>query len=263
MSLYSKLPKFDEVTWRRIEDDEFDRLKERFPSFDRTVCPTCLDTKEFRYRNRKWDCDCQTQKTLAAHYLYANISKTYHTLGFDDLRGDKEELGALIRSYIANWDQYKRYGRGLVFTGSMGTGKTFAQVLILKELIKKGEKVWFTTFKDAIAAYLDPELKQELWREIQSSAFLAVDEITQPVSDTQGNFLGEVLEWLVRYRVENSLPTSLATNMKTIGEAFPRVGSLISMTYLEYHLEGEDARKTTSKEEIDELIFSKQVRPIK
>jgi hypothetical protein len=144
----------------------------------------------------------------------------------------------------------------------MGTGKTLAQVIILKELIKRGEKCWFTSFNAAVEAYKDPEEKKRLFYELQSSACLAVDEIPNPVSEKQREFFEEVLEWLVRYRVENSMPILMGTNI-VISNKYPRVGSLVAMTYLQYEAEGEDARRTSSKEEIEELIKTNETRPVK
>ena len=264
MKQLKDLPKFEEVQWRKIEDDEYDRLEQRFPSFNKKVCPTCLGEGVFKYKRFKWDCDCRTQMTLTRHYLYANLGKNYHTLGFDDLREDKEELKDVIDGFIANWDSYKRYGRGIIFRGGLGTGKTFAQVLILKELVKRGEKVWFTSFNLAVNAYIDPDEKKELLREIHSAACLCIDEIPAPTSEKQTDFYQEVLEWLIRYRVENSLPMLMGTNIKNLAEIYPRVGSLISMNFLDYELEGsEDARKTSSKDAIEGLIKNNEARPVK
>lgn len=264
MRQLKELPKFEEINWRKPSDEEYDRLVERFPSHHSDVCPTCGDTGEFRYKNLQWDCDCKTQKALTRHYLYANLGRTYHTLGFDDLREDKEGLRAVIQSYVANWDSYRRYGRGIIFRGGLGTGKTLAQILILKELIKKGEKVWFISFSAAANAYMDSDEKKALLREIHSAACLCIDEIPAPVSDKQRDFYEEILEWLIRYRVENSLPVLMGTNIKNLAEVYPRIGSLISMNFLDYEVEGnEDARKTSSKDAIEGLIKNNEQRPVK
>lgn len=266
MRLFKGIPKWDEVEWRKIDDDEYDRLKKRFPAFDTSICPTCSGTLKFRYHNRTWDCNCEVQRALARHYLYANISRTYHSLGFDDLREDKEDLGEVVHSFISNWDTYKRYGRGIIFMGGLGTGKTTAQVLLLKELIKKGEKVWFMTFTELTDAYMNTNnQKDEIYHEIQTAACVAVDEVPCGKSKDQKDFFEKVLEWAIRYRVENSLPTVMGTNLteKGMTENYPRICSLVGMTYLLYEVDGEDVRKTTSKEQVEELIEKKEIRPVK
>ena len=264
MKLYlNSLPKFEEIKWRKISDEEYDRLKNRFPHFSYDLCPTCGGKKQYKYRGEIWVCDCKTQIALTRHYLFSNIGRTYHTLGLDDLRDDKGDLKEMIETYISKWDSYKRYGRGILFHGPMGTGKTLAQVLILKELVKKGEKCWFTSFGSAINAYIDPDEKKAFFTEIREADCIAIDEVPPAASEKQREFFEEVLEWLVRYRVENSMPVLLGTNIDMLEARYPRVASLVSMAFVDFKVDGEDSRRTSSRINVDELIENEESRPVK
>ena len=258
-----QLPEYHEIKWREIQNDEYDRLITRFPTFDRKTCPTCKGALEFKYKGEVWDCDCRTQIALTKHYLYANLGKAYHTLSFDDLRTDKQELGEAIHDYVDNWPSYQHYGRGILFHGGLGTGKTLAIVLILKELVKTGVRCWFTSFNAAMNAYMYSDEKRQFFQELKTADCAAIDEIPRPVSEKQRDLYQEVLEWLTRYRVENALPTLMATNIHELDTEYPRIGSLIDMAFLEYEVTGPDARRTSSREEIKQLIHNQETRPVK
>lgn len=266
-----KTPNREKIKLRRVSDEEFNSLKERFPQWDNKVCPTCGGVGEFKWKNFKNVCECEDeefstlQKDLARHYLLANIGVAYHSLWFDDFSSEKQELKNIIENYIANWDYNKLYGRGVVFSGGLGTGKTFAQLLILKELIKMGEKCWFVSFSSAVSDYVDLERKKDLLNAIRSAACLSLDEIIPPTSAKQKDLYAEVFEHIIRYRVENNMPTLLGTNIDfdKLNSLYPRVCSLLEQNYLFIELEGEDNRKTTAKQEVERLTKGKERRPVR
>lgn len=257
-----RVPNQELIKFRKVTDREFDSLSERYPQW-KGECPTCKGQGVFRYKNFQWECDCQTQINLARHYLLANIGITYHSLGFDDLFEGKDEVKDFIQAYLDNWEFNKQYGRGIIFQGSLGTGKTFAQLLILKELIKKGEKCWFVSFSTAVADYVDAERRRDLMNQVRSAVCLSLDEVPKAVSDRQRDLYEEVFESIIRFRVENSMPTLMGTNLKNLSEIYPRVGSLLEMNHIYYEMIGEDTRSGSSKEAVDKLIKNNESRPVK
>jgi hypothetical protein len=89
------------------------------------------------------------QMRLYRQYLAANIGTQYMRLDWADFRN--EDVRSTVTAWIDNWPSYKKLGMGLEFGGEgLGVGKTFSATHVGKELIKKGEKVYFIPFLDFI-----------------------------------------------------------------------------------------------------------------
>ena len=256
-----------EIIWRSIPSREYENLWKRFPTLraKADVCPTCNDKGTYNFEGQHWVCDCDTQKGLRRHYLYANIGIRYHTLSFDDLYEEKDELRISLEDYINNFEYNSRYGRGITFNGPLGTGKTFAQILILKELIKKGYSCWFESFTSLVDRYGQNETKQELLENVRSCEIFALDEVIEPMSVRQHEYFSDVYEAVIRYRVENSLPTMIGTNLTSEQheKLYPRVWSLLNMVQIPMLVSGNDVRAAQAKDVVDMLITNREVRPIR
>lgn len=254
------------IVWRNISNSEYENLWKRFPTLRATAntCPTCNDAGFYQFENSQNECDCDTQKGLRRHYLYANIGMRYHSLSFDDLYEEKDDLRIFLEDYIENFEFNARYGRGVTFYGPLGTGKTFAQILILKSLIKRGYKGWFDSFTSVVDKFSATETKQELMLNVRSSEILVLDEIIEPMSSRQHEYFSEVYESVIRYRVENSLPTLIGTNLDNEQHEkwYPRVWSLLNMVQIPVLVSGTDVRAAQAKDVVDMLITNREVRPI-
>lgn len=255
------------VIWRNISNSEYENLWERFPTLRATanVCPTCGGSGAYVFEAEEHICDCDEQRGLRRHYLYANIGIRYHSLSFDDLYEEKDDLRIFLEDYIENFDSNARYGRGVTFYGPLGTGKTFAQILILKSLIKRGYKAWFDSFTNVVSQYSEIDTKKYLMNNVRSAEIFALDEIIEPMSSRQHEYFSEVYESVIRYRVENSLPTLIGTNLdkEQHEKWYPRVWSLLNMVQIPVEVSGSDVRASQAKDIVDMLITNKEVRPIR
>lgn len=256
-----------DIIWRNIPNQEYENLWERFPTLKSkaNVCPTCNDKYFYPLEGEFHECDCETQKGLRRHYLYANIGIRYHSLCFDDLYEEKDDLRIFLEDYVANFESNARYGRGLTFYGPLGTGKTFAQILILKSLIKKGYKAWFDSFTSTVNQFSSTNTKEFLMNNVRSAEIFSLDEIIEPMSAKQHEYFAEVYESIVRYRVENSLPTLIGTNLDNEQHEkwYPRVWSLLNMVQIPVLVSGTDVRAAQAKDVVDMLITNKEVRPLR
>lgn len=256
-----------DIIWRSIPSTEYENLWRRFPTLraKANLCPTCNDSGIYFFNGRENECDCDIQKGLRRHYLYANIGIRYHSLSFDDLYEEKDELRIFLEDYINNFEFNSRYGRGLTFFGPLGTGKTFAQILILKELVKKGYKAWFESFNSVVDRYSNGENKTALMESVRSAEIFALDEVIEPMSVRQHEFFSDVYEAVVRYRVENSLPTLIGTNLSSEEheKLYPRVWSLLNMVQIPVLVSGTDVRASQAKDVVNMLISNKEIRPIR
>lgn len=240
-------------------------------------CPTCGTKKAeqapgiyewpdstYRYYGRDIPCDCQTQVDLYRHYLLAHIPDEYMRLQDVDYYGDSEAWDK-TSDYLAKWDDVKYHGLGIgYYSHKQGTGKTFLATRVGRELVKKGESVFYTSYRDLVSVFQEPyEIRAPLEDRIKHNTLLILDEVVPSVSTAQHALFGEKLEEVIRYRTNYNRVTILTTNMKSdeLDAEYPRTYSLLSAREKHIEVKGEDARKEIW--DVNEtLVEHKERRPI-
>jgi DNA replication protein DnaC len=263
---------------RRLNNEEFERAEEKAASSGIPLdeCPTCgskvievepavygRENGQYRYFGETYDCDCDTQMALRKHYLLANIGDQYMRLNWDDFDGDKDLRGT-VKLYLNKFDSARRNGMGVEFASKeLGTGKTFAATHIAKELIKRGESVYFIPFTNMISLYATPG-GQELEEQLKKVAVLVLDEVVPPDTGAQHALFARRFEELIRHRTNFNLPIIMTTNMNAeeLHDEFPRVYSLLEAKQLRVKVKGYDARAGRIGMENLELLANDEVRPI-
>lgn len=253
---------------KSVPDKEFARLQRIFPeAYLGNVCPTCNDRQTYSLKGLEHDCNCADQKLLRKHYFAANIPKEYHDIGLAHFIGtDKDEVSAVIKDYLANYEQNHHFGLGLTFAGAYGNGKTFSMNIILKERVQAGAEVYFITFEDLIntwgAAWSNDE-SQWVMDKLKRSDIVGIDDLRTDKRNA-GGFLANGLDALIRHRTSNQLPTLLTTNMipNQIQEEYPRIDSLLGLKNDWIVLTGKDVRMKEIRDETRELRDNNERRPI-
>lgn len=261
----------------RLTNSQYDMIAEscRNSGIPITQCPTCLGREEltedgiylfesgtYKLRGEVFDCDCETQMNLRIHYTLANIGDQYQRLDWSDFRGD-EGVKDFIGEFLDKWQSFRINGMGVEFSSSnLGTGKTFAATYIGKELVKRGESVYFTSFLDAVDAITHNN--QEITQRLRDTTVLIIDEIGTGMSQAQGALYTMQLEGIVRNRTDFNRVTLITTNLtpEELIEEYPRTYSLLEAKNRRIVLSGEDARQTFIRDENLELSLNEEVRPI-
>lgn len=251
---------------RKIDNRTYDRITELYPVSE--DCPTCGGLGRYNLDFETHECDCQLQRLLQKHYFAANIGREYHDICLSDFDGpDTDTVVPVVREYIDNFDHNFHFGLGLTFTGPLGTGKTFAATCVLKELIKRGEDVYFITFEELInvwgKSWHDDEARRTLEKRLKGADVLALDELkTDPRNS--GGFLANGLDSVIRHRTSNLLPTMVTTNMKPGEELdqFGKVYSLLAAKNLRVNTQGHDRRMREVRNRNFELAKRGERRPI-
>jgi DNA replication protein DnaC len=202
---------------------------------------------------------------LRKHYLLANIGDQYQRLDWNDFNGSDDVKDA-VELFLTKWESFKVNGMGLEFSSpQMGVGKTFAATHVGKELVKRGEQVYFLPFLDVINLYS----KEQTFRDAQEnllrdSTVLILDEVRPAVSDAQRQLFGNRFEELIRFRTNFNRVTIMTTNLTPdeLHEEYPRTYSLLEAKQLRVEMKGEDARQTFIAKENIELVANDEVRPI-
>ena len=161
----------------------------------------------------------------------------------------EDKIKQYVLGYVEHLDKVYKEGKGIYFFGNNGVGKTTLACMILKECYTYRYTCKRITFMDYVSLYTrawgDNEVKQEVEEEInkiKSREFLCIEEIGKE-NDTK--VAVNVLEDLLRYREDNSLPTIICTNLspKAIKERYGNsIYSLLKGNCVPIKVTGEDKR---------------------
>lgn len=250
---------------RKLDDDTFERVAGMYPPGG---CPTCAGKKFYRLDFQKHECDCELQIALQKHYFRANIGREYHDICLADFEGeDASTVVPAVRTYIDTFENNFHYGLGLTFTGPFGTGKTFALTCVLKELVKSGRNVYFTTFEQLINvwgdSWHDATAKRSLEKQLKNVEVLGLDELKTDPRNASG-FLQNGLDSVIRYRTANLLPTLVTTNMTSDLEKseFAKVYSLLAAKNTRIETHGHDRRMLEVRQRNHQLAVNGERRPV-
>ena len=113
------------------------------------VCPCCYGTgMEIVTGKGARRCRCRTQEQLTKILAAAHIPRRYERCSFSNyhpVAGNNSQLQAFNYAFkLVN--EYPAVDRGLLFTGSVGTGKSHLSVAILRGLAEKGIGCLFYEF---------------------------------------------------------------------------------------------------------------------
>lgn len=163
---------------------------------------------------------------------------------------DNPVLGTVrdfVRDYIRDIDYNVRDGRGIFFCGSNGVGKSMLSCIILKEAYRHRyscRRVTFELYKDAYAAAWDREqIDRDSYDTYLGAEFLVLEEVGKEIDSKIGK---PILEELLRYREEHSLPTIICTNMSPEdfrGYYGNSIASLVNGNFTVIMISARDRRK--------------------
>jgi DNA replication protein DnaC len=266
------------VKMRRLTNAEFERAEAlaRAAGVPLNHCPTCLAKPieiapdvwvfingQYKLYGETYDCDCDTQIALRKHYLLANIGDQYQRLNWADYKG-QQDVRDLVESYLEKWPSFKQNGMGLEFNSSkLGVGKTFAATYVGKELIKRGELVYFMPFLEVISLYESAD-REELEHKLRDTTVLILDEVRPPYTDAQKSLFSTKFEELIRHRTNFNRITVMTTNLPPdkLHDTYPRTYSLLEAKQVRVEMDGTDARQGFIASENLELAWNGEIKPI-
>lgn len=252
---------------RYLSDDDAARLYAGHPELGRspdTYCPTCFKKGVFRWKGRDYPCDCEMQLQLHKHYLHAGIGVIYQRLDWDDLKDDN--LREVVKSYADN-QEFVRRGRGLVFSGGLGTGKTLAATLALKKFVRDGFSGFATCFSEMIdlytAGWYSEEERAYFHRRVVDPQVLLIDDVGK--EHKRKNALSQtILDNVVRTRTQHGRAMLVTTNLSEteLGEVYgSAVMRLLRESCMAIGVEGEDY-SIKAAERVNAEMGAGEVRPI-
>ena len=190
---------------------------------DESVCPKCKGAGGFdkiiNGLNYWIICECrnrqQEQKKLLQLFDSAKIPKRYMFKRLDNFdRSRQPKAFKKAEDYLQNWDELSRAGKGLLFVGDVGTGKTHLAYAVMLELLRRGVKGMAATVPDLMD---DLRLKRGETTEkqlVQINTLKTIDLLLLDDLGAQRNteWVTERLFIILNARYNNMLPTIITSN---------------------------------------------------
>lgn len=162
------------------------------------------------------------------------------------------------RNYVKRFDEIrKKDNNGLLFYGSVGTGKTFISACIANALIDRGISCFVTNFSRLVNEISGMfEGKQEYIDSLNNFDLLVIDDLA---SERDTEYMGEIIHSIIDGRYRAKLPIIITTNLSA--EEFKKPSDirkkriysrLFEMCYF-VEVIGKDRRKQKLRENYNEL----------
>jgi DNA replication protein DnaC len=199
----------------------------------------------------------QIERNRAAGFPEVQMQKW--TFEKDDRANAK--ISDICQRYVENFPKMKTKGKGLMFLGGFGTGKTFLAACIANALLDEGFTVLMTNFPRLInTIYGMREGKQEYIDSLNKYSLLIIDDLGV---ERQSEYVAEIVQNIIDSRYRAGLPMVITTNLspkdftETQDIAKSRLYSRISEMCLPLIVKGVDRRKANaadSDKELTELL---------
>lgn len=193
------------------------------------VCGKQLETVvEFMNVKRKVPCVCdctlkkieeakrqeeeQKKKDYIAHMRRTGFSDNdFKNWTFENDDMSKPEITSVAKKYVENFKTFKNNGKGLLFYGTVGTGKTYAAAEIANALIDMGKPVLMTNFTRIINKLQSSfEGRQEYIDGLNEFDLLILDDLA---AERQTEYVLENVFNVIDARYRAKKPLIITTNL--------------------------------------------------
>jgi DNA replication protein DnaC len=184
-------------------------------------CEQCNDTGFVVVTGGVRECECRRVKMHEYKLKKSGVPDRYLSASFEtfETKGmDKSVQGAamLARSYVDNFKTLESRN-GLLFTGTVGTGKTHLSLAVIRELrLRYGAETLFVDFRDLLTKIKDTfdgnkvRTEQEILRPVLETEVLVLDELGAARA-TDWTF--DKVEHIINTRYNASGATIITTNL--------------------------------------------------
>ena len=171
----------------------------------------CKCMQERMDAERKTEEDRKRQERLAVMKRMSGIPALYEDASFASFvqRSDNATIFQMASRYAAKFGEMKRLGKGLLFHGDVGTGKTYAAACIARAVIEAEYSVFMTSTYDMLKLR-DPEDEERYEDRILGSSLLIIDDIGAERTTDYGR---EKVFGYIDGRCNTGLPMIFTTNI--------------------------------------------------
>ena len=166
---------------------------------------------------------------------------------FENDNKEKPELSNAALKYVENFEKFKNDGKGLLFYGSVGTGKSYISACIANALLDKGYSVLMTSFAIIENKAFSTNDKQEYYDSLNKYSLLIIDDLG---IERQTSYMQEIVYNVIDSSSRTGVPLIVTSNLTTDQLKYPsdinaqRVYSRLLKMCHPIMVNGEDRRKT-------------------
>ena len=154
-------------------------------------------------RRRAWELSEQLRREGLTDPAYLNFT-------FESDNGSAPQAISAARWYADNFEELRRENKGIMFMGSVGTGKTFAACCIANALIDRGVSVWVTTLFPLLRAAGDFKKSESVFERIKAVDLLVLDDLGTTQNSERNT---ELLFQIIDEREKSGKPLVITTNL--------------------------------------------------
>lgn len=186
------------------------------------------------------------------------ISKSQWAYTFDNYKGEKDKSYTIAKNYVKEYEQMKKENIGLLFCGTVGSGKTYlacciANALIEEYMIRVKIRNFAQIINDLQKSGFDLD-KNEYIESLTNVSVLILDDLG---IERDTSYAKEQVYNIVNSRYLKQKPTIFTTNLpyekiqnSDDGVEYERIYSRIIEMCIPVKVMGEDFRKRLQKEKV-------------
>lgn len=168
------------------------------------MCKCQLDEREAQ--ERKLD---REEKQRNRSICFSDSKMYQWTFANDDMANEKIHNGLV--KYTDNFEKYLQENKGLLFYGSVGTGKSYYAGCVCNELIEKGYRCKMTNFATIVNQLSNSfEGRNEYINQLCSYSLLVIDDLG---AERQSDYMKEQVFNIINARYVSGKPIVVTTNL--------------------------------------------------
>lgn len=173
-------------------------------------------------------CDCFRLEVMKRRYGNANIDYAFASLPIieDEVEAYLKDstapngmfsidLNPFIEEYVNTHKENFSSGKGIIFNGPVGRGKSLSSMKVLMMLVDKGYSGYWTTIKnyfDIVKKSWNDEEYEKLKNHIYDCDFLVIDDLGTEYTKTDSDWVPTEIDGLMRHRYFKKKPLIITTN---------------------------------------------------
>lgn len=187
------------------------------------------------------------ERMIVSRLQQAGIKGSYLKITFDDWDNTVEQILTIRMTEVRKhfFSGMLKKGIGLILTGTVGTGKTFCAVALLREAAKHTDSILFVSMSEYIPMIIDTENGLKTIEKMKTVRLIVMDDL-EKIATSNEWVQGRIFE-IIEMRTAASLPVVVTTNSSDPAEIENKFGKPLTDRLFGYcipvHFEGKSYRK--------------------
>lgn len=176
----------------------------------RCICKCESEERERIQKQKEYEEEMRRiEKLRVASLMDAKLESA--TLKTFTRKEDNQKLYTIVKNYVENFDTFYKSNRGLLFWGTVGTGKSYAAACIANELLNRRIPVVMTSFVKVLQVIQDnTENETEFVNRLCAARLLIIDDLG---TERNTDYALEKVYNVIDSRYRTGKPLILTTNL--------------------------------------------------